>query len=145
MLALGALAGCASVSDSIVSMPRVELRDIDVVGLGFSGQTFLLSFEVSNPNAFPLPVNHVKYALKLDGQRFANGSTPCGITVPAGGQERFSISVDLDLLSTAPNLLSIVRDGSRTEIPYELKGQFGIDVPLAPTVSYRTDGSIRLR
>lgn len=144
-LCMGALGGCASLPEDLVSQPQVKLSNIEVAGLGFNAQTFLLTLDVTNPNAFPLPVNHFSYALKLDGQRFANGDTPCGITIPAGGQESFTMSVELDLLNTAPRLLSVVRDRSRTEIPYELKGQFGIDVPMAPSVSYRTDGSIRLR
>ena len=144
ILGLGGLGGCASIPENAISMPEVELRDIEVVGLGFKVQTFLLSFEVSNPNPFPLPVNHISYGLKVDGQRFASGETPCGITVPAGGESEFAISVDLDLLSTAPRLLNIVREGGRSEIPYELKGELGIDIPLTPSVAYRTDGSIRL-
>lgn len=144
ILALGGLGACASIPENTISTPEVELRDIEVVGLGFKAQTFLLSFDISNPNPFPIPVNHITYGLKLDGQRFASGETPCGITIPAGGESEFTISVELDLLSTAPRILNTVREGGRREIPYELKGELGIDVPLIPSVTYRTDGSIRL-
>ncbi len=138
------LGACASLSENIISRPEVELRDVQVVGLGFKAQTFLLSFDVSNPNPFPLPINHISYSLKLDDQRFASGETPSDFSVPAGGDTEFAISVELDLLTTAPRLLSIVRAGVQSEIPYELKGELGIDIPLTPPVSYRTDGSIRL-
>lgn len=138
------LSACASLPENMISKPEVSLRDVQVMGLGFKAQTFLLSFDISNPNPFPLPVKHVSYALKLDGQRFASGETPSEISVPASGDSQFSISVELDLLSTAPRLLAIVREGVRSEIPYELKGELGIDIPLTPPVSYRTDGSIRL-
>ena len=144
MLAFLGLGACASFPENAISMPEVELRDIEVVGLGFNAQTFLLSFEIRNPNAFPLPVNHISYGLKLDGQRFASGETPFGISVPAYGSEKFAISVDLDLLNTAPQLLGSVRDGSRGEISYELKGELGVDIPFAPSIAYRKDGSLRL-
>lgn len=144
ILALAGLAGCTSIPEGAVTRPVVELRDIQVLGLGFSAQTFLLTFDVSNPNPFPLPLNSIRYGLKLDGQLFASGETPCDLSIPAAGQSDFSISVELDLLSTAPQLLTLVRDGRRSEIPYELKGEFGIDVPFVPTISYRTDGAIRL-
>lgn len=139
-----ALAGCASLSENLISTPDVQLRDVKVVGLGFNNQTFLLSFDIHNPNPFPLPVNHVSYGLRLDGQRFANGKTTSDISVPASGDARFAISVELDLLTTAPQLLSIVRDGTRGEVPYQLDGQLGIDIPLTPPVAYRTQGTIRL-
>lgn len=144
MLALCGLAACASLPENIISSPGVELRDVQVMGLGFDSQTFLLSFDVDNPNPFPLPVRHIRYGVRLDGQRFAGGETQSSISVPAGGKTEFAISVQLDLLNTAPQLLSIIRAGTRRDIPYALEGELGIDIPMTPPVSYRTDGTIRL-
>lgn len=141
MLTLGA---CASLPENIISKPEVQLRDVQVLGLGFRNQTFLLSFDIHNPNPFPLPVNHVSYGVRIDGQRFASGKTPSEISVPASGDTQFDISVELDLLTTAPQLLSLVRDGVRAEVPYDLEGQLGIDLPFTPPVAYRTHGAIRL-
>ena len=70
MTAFAGLGGCATLPESLVERPELKLRDVQLVGLGFNAQTFLLSFDISNPNAFPLPVNHIRYAVKLDGQRF---------------------------------------------------------------------------
>ena len=144
MLSMGGLAACTTLPENLISKPEVKLQDVQVMGLGFQEQTFLLSFDISNPNPFPLPVKHVSYGVRFDGQRFASGETASDISVPAGGESRFAISVELDLLSTAPRLLSIVRDGTRREIPYQLEGQLGIDIPMTPPVSYRTEGLIRL-
>lgn len=130
--------------EDLIAKPRVELRDVQVMGLGFKNQTFLLSFDIHNPNPYPLPVKHVSYGIRLDGQRFASGQTTSDISVPAGGDTEFAISVELDLLTTAPRLLSIMREGVRRDIPYELKGELGIDIPMTPAVSYRSDGAIRL-
>ena len=138
------LSACASLPESVVAKPRVDLRDVQVLGLGFKNQTFLLSFDIHNPNPYPLPVSHISYGVRLDGQRFASGHTASDISVAAGGDAEFAISVELDLLSTAPRLLSIVREGVRRDIPYELEGELGIDIPMAPSVSYRSQGSIRL-
>ena len=139
-----ALGACASLPENVVASPEVQLRDVQVIGLGFKSQTFLLSFDIHNPNPYPLPVNHISYGVRLDGQRFASGQTESNISVPAGGGAEFAISVELDLLTTAPPLLSIVREGVRRDIPYQLEGELGIDIPLTPPVSYRSDGSIRL-
>lgn len=142
---LGMLGGCESLPEEVIARPDVSLRDVQVTGLGFSEQTFLLSFSMHNPNPFPLPVNHVSYGIRLDGQRFASGNTPCEISIPASGDSDFSISVELDLLASAPQLLSIVRDSTRGEVAYELEGQLGLDLPLAPAVRFRDDGSISIR
>ena len=138
------LSACASMPESLVKSPRVNLSDVQVVGLGFKSQTFLLSFDVANPNPFPLPVRNVAYGVKLEGQRFASGETASDFTIPADGNARFAISVNLNLLQTAPQLLSIVRDGGRREIGYELDGRLGVDIPLTPPLKYNTSGTIRL-
>lgn len=138
------LSSCASLPKDLLSTPEVNLSGVEVLGLGFKSQTFLLSFDVVNPNPFSLPIRSIRYGVKLDGQRFASGETPCEIAVPANGESSFSISVDLNLLQTAPQLLSIVRDGTRHDIEYELVGQFAVDIPLAPALKYRSSGAIRL-
>ena len=91
-----------------------------------------------------MPVNDVTYALELDGQRFASGRTPSKFSVPADGVSQFAISVELDLLQTAPRLLTIVRDGNAENMSYRLDGEFGIDMPLAPPIPYRHSGTIRV-
>jgi LEA14-like dessication related protein len=144
LVTLTTLGGCESLPENIVSTPEVELRNVQVMGLGFKSQTFLLSFDISNPNPFRLPVNHIAYDVRLDGRRFATGETASDLSIPANGDSQFAISVDLDLLSTAPQLLATIREGVRGDIPYELEGQLGIDIPMAPPVRYRTTGSIRL-
>lgn len=144
LVILLALGGCATTVQDLVRSPAVELRAVEVVGLGFNSQTFLLSFNISNPNAFALPVRSVSYALKLDDQRFASGQTPSEFTVPANGESQFAISIDLDLLKTAPQLLSIVRQSVRQDVSYQLDGRLAVDIPLVPAVSYRTTGAIRL-
>lgn len=143
ILAIG-LTGCATTLENFVKSPSIELRNVQVVGLGFNSQTFLLSFDVSNPNPFSLPVSSVSYSLKLDGHRFASGETPSAFSVPANGGTPFAISVDLNLLQTAPQLLSVIRQSVRQDVRYELKGKLAVDIPLAPPVSYRNTGSIRL-
>lgn len=138
------LSACASLPQSLVSTPRVELSDVQVVGLGFKNQTFLLSFDVDNPNPFPLPVSNLDYGVVLDGQRFASGTTSCDIMIPAGGTTQFSISVELNLLQTAPQLLSIVRDSVRKDVPYELEGRLSVDLPMMPAINYHNSGTIQL-
>lgn len=138
------LAGCASM-EQFVSAPDVRLSNVQVKSVDVTGQSFLLSFDVTNPNPFPLPVSTISYALALDGHTFASGSTDSSFTVPARGDGAFAIGVDLDLLRTAPELLFIARDGFRRDIAYSLSGEFGIDIPYARPVAFGTDGRVRLQ
>ena len=144
LLAACLLSACAS-TESLISAPGVSLRNVQVTDADFFAQTFLLGFDVTNPNPFPLPIASVSYAVELDGYRFATGETAGGFSVPASGDGEFAISVQLNLLKTAPQLLSIARSGVRDDIPYKLKGQLGIDLPFTKPVRFESVGQVRLR
>lgn len=137
------VSGCAS-TDTLINAPGVSLRNVQMTDVDFSRQTFLLGFDVSNPNPFPLPVNAVSYGVELDGYRFATGETAGSFTVPASSDGEFAISVELDLLSTAPQLLHILKEGAKRDIPYELVGELGVDIPFVDPVSFSTSGAVRL-
>ena len=136
-------AGCAS-TGAMIEKPGVSLRNVELTDIGLDGQTFVLDFDVVNPNPFPLPISSVSYGVELEGLRLASGETQSAFTVPAGGDSHFAITVDVDLMRTAPQLMFIVRDGIYRDIPYALEGSLGIDVPLVKPVSFRNQGSIRL-
>ncbi len=138
------LTACASTGD-LISAPGVSLRNVEIRDIEFSSQTFLLGFDVTNPNPFPLPVSTVSYVVELDGHRFASGSTAGGFAVPSTGDGEFAISVELDLRKTAPQLLFIIRDSVKRDIPYTLSGQFGLDIPLTEPVRIETSGVIRMQ
>lgn len=138
------LSSCASLENA-VSAPSVSLRNVHVQQIGFDQQRFLLAFDVTNPNPFPLPVKTISYGVRLDGHRFASGETASAFTVPAGSDSEFAISVNLNLLQTAPELLFIVRDAARRDIPYALEGELGIDIPYTRPVKFESDGLIRLQ
>jgi LEA14-like dessication related protein len=142
LLASTLLSACASTGE-LVSAPDVSLRNVQLTDVGLSRQTFLLSFDVSNPNPFPLPISTVAYGVELDSQRFASGRTQGGFTVPASGDGEFAISVELNLLKTAPQLLYIVRDGEKRDVAYELKGELGVDIPLVKPMNFESSGAIR--
>ena len=130
--------------ESMIATPGVSLRNVHVTDLDYKRQTFLLDFDITNPNPFPLPISHVSYGIELDGQHFAGGSAPSSFTVAAQGDAEFSISVELNLLRTAPQLLHIVHDAATRDVPYALKGELGIDIPKSPRLTFRNEGEIRL-
>jgi len=135
--------GCAS-TGVIVERPSVTLSNVAVTEVDLGGQTFVLDFDVVNPNRFPLPIRSIAYGVELEGLRLASGETQSAFTVPAGGESHFEITVDVDLMRTAPQLMFVVREGMYRDIPYALEGRFAIDVPFANPVTFRNEGSIRL-
>ena len=112
--------------------------------LSFSGQTVLLSFDVNNPNPFPLPVRSVRYHLQLADQTFASGETQGDFSIPASGDGNFDISVELDILKSAGQLTNVLRGGMREPVAYELNGSLAVDIPYVNPVPFSTSGVITI-
>lgn len=137
--------GCATGGAGLVGSPEVHLEDVEISNFDVRTQTFVLNFGIRNPNPFALEISSIRYGVRLDGQRFASGETACSVSVPAQSDGRFAITVDLNLLKTAPDLLFVVRDGVRKPVSYSLDGRFEIDMPASPHVSFENSGNIRLQ
>ncbi len=120
------LSACAS-TGTVIESPRVNLTGVELTSANFQRQTFLLRFDVSNPNPFPLPVKAVEYRVDFDDEKFADGKTQGSFTVPARGDDSFAISVELNFLSSAKHLASLFQGGFRNNISYELKGSLAVD------------------
>lgn len=137
------LVACASPSQ-LIDKPTVELTAIEMQALSFTGQSFQLSFDVDNPNPFPLPVSSIRYHVQLANQSFASGETPSDFMIPAHGDGAFDISVELDVMSSASQLMSLLRGGLREPVEYELNGSLSIDIPYVKPVPFRTSGMIAI-
>ncbi|MEM7430601.1 MAG: LEA type 2 family protein [Pseudomonadota bacterium] len=137
------LQSCASL-EGLIQTPSVSLNSIKVTDLDFSGQTFSLGFDVSNPNPFSLPITSINYSVSLDGEHFAGGKTDADLTVPAQGDTEFAISVELDLIRTAPKLLYLIRESRDRGISYRVKGDLGVDVPVVDSVPFDANGIVQV-
>ena len=143
LLTLMGLGGCAGVAP-FVAEPGVSLRNVHAEVLDFDKQTFLLSFDVTNPNPFPLPLTEIHYGIRLDGKRFASGQTPARLDIPAGSDGEFAIRVEMDLIDTVPDLLFTLRESLDRAIPYSLEGELHTAIPGARPVRFESIGAVRL-
>lgn len=144
LVAIAAISACVG-SGSLISSPEVRLMSVEMISADFNRQTFLLGFDVSNPNPFPLPIKSVRYRLRLGEQRFASGETQGNFTVPPEGNGKFTISVQLDLLRTTSNFSLLIRTGMSRDIDYELSGSFAVDIPFAKPLGFKSGGNIELQ
>ncbi len=143
LLAIVSLSACAS-TETVIATPKVDLIGVELTAADFRHQTFLLSFDVSNPNSFPLPVRSVEYRVIFDDEKFAGGETRGSFTVPARGDDSFAISVELDLLSSATHLTSLIRGGFRENVSYELRGTLAVDIPFVKPIPFSSSGVISM-
>jgi LEA14-like dessication related protein len=140
---IGTLAACAG-PVTLVDSPSIRLTRIESGYMSFNRQTFVLGFDISNPNSFPLPVQVLNYSVQIADQQFASGKTEGAFTVPAHGDSSFSISVDLDMMQQASSIASLLRAGSQGQVPYELNGSLTVDIPFTQPISFSNKGTIPL-
>lgn len=141
----GMLAGCATGTGALISTPAVDLKSVEMEKVTFTAQTFLLGFEVENPNAFPLPVKAVKYRVMFDDERFAGGETQASFTVPANGTDRFMLSVELDIVNAAAEVMSLIKRGMPEHVEYRVDGTLTVDIPFARPLPFSSSGTIQVR
>ena len=144
LVAITAISACAG-TGSLISSPEVRLMSIEMTGANYNQQTFLLAFDVNNPNPFPLPIKSVRYWLRLGEQRFASGETQGNFTVPSEGNGSFVISVQLDLLRTTSNISSLIRTGLSRDFDYELNGSIAVDIPFVKPLEFKSGGNIEMQ
>lgn len=138
------LVSCAA-TDTLVATPSVRLTNVTLENMSFNKQTFLLGFEVNNPNAFPLPVNAIKYRVQLDDEHFAGGETQAGFTIPARGTDSFAISVELDILNRVNQITSLIAGGMPDNVSYRVEGSLAVDIPFTRPLPFSSSGVISIQ
>ena len=120
--AMTLISGCSAVPNVVVP-PSISVQDVSLQSLSLTQGTGLVSLNVTNPNAFPIPLESVQYNLRLNG------------TQVASGDQRQSMYLQ-------PNQPTAV------QIPVQL--QLATLIQLAPVlwqnraVQYQLDGAVRL-
>jgi len=137
-------AGCATRGPTL-EPPVVELAGVEIEAMSFSAQSFRLHFDVSNPNAIPLPVRELRYSVMLERRQFASGASGRRFTIPANGDTSFDMSVELDLLGSAASLAPLLTAGASRPLEYALYGSFEIALPFAKPLNFSRQGTILVR
>ena len=141
IVVLALLAGCAT-TETMIAKPTVVLKSVELSKVGISSQTFVLGFEVKNPNAFSLPIESVRYRILFDGQKFAGGETPASFSIPSQGRGEFSMTVETDFLGSFDQITSLLRGGVPEHVEYELQGSLSVDIPLVRPLAFTNSGVI---
>jgi LEA14-like dessication related protein len=136
VIAAGTIAGCASTSvpRSIVA-PEVELVNLTVLG----PQRFALTLLISNSNPGPIPVEEVRYSVRLAGQGYLNGRETRSLVLAPSARQTLRIELTTDGVSSAAALLALVRDDS---LDYELNGDLVVDSRRERLIPFAFDGEV---
>ncbi len=112
------------------ALPHFTLDGISVRSLTFSEVVLDVRVRVRNPNAFPLPLGKIDYALALGGTTVARADSAELAPVAAGASTVVPIPVRLDVASAGRVAAELARGG---DMQVDLNGEAivgGIPLPL---------------
>ena len=112
------------------SLPRFALDGVAIRSVGFTEIALDVRVRVRNPNAFPLPVGQLEYALAIGGAPVARADAAELAAVPGGTSAVVAIPVRFDVMSAGRAAADLARGG---EVQVDLTGKAslaGIPIPL---------------
>ena len=112
---------CAS-SSGALRPPQVQLTGLSVLQ---PSQRFRVSLLLTNANAASVPIDTLRFSIRLRGEGLLNGETPGPMTVPANATETLRVDVDGDMVSSVSRLISM--QGPQSALPYEIAGDLTLD------------------
>ena len=134
------LAACAVACTPRFERPVLTVVGIDMQGGNFLQQSFLVKFQVQNPNKRALPVSGLHADLNVAGQRIASGVSNQAFVVPPMGQSEFDMTITANM---AMALLQLANRHSDS-IDYEVTGAANLDLPFLHDLPFHQTGSFSL-
>jgi LEA14-like dessication related protein len=133
------LAGCATLARQAFQNPIVNLRDVNVRGVGISGGSLDVILSVYNPNNYRLDATRLTYRVFVgDSVGLANGDVQTQTTVQAGDSTLVTVPVSFTYAGLGAAARQIFSTGSVT---YRVAGDVTVGSPVGNfTVPYSTTG-----
>jgi LEA14-like dessication related protein len=131
-------AGCAALGRATFAEPMVELRDVQIVGLGLDGGNIDVILSVYNPNRFALDAARLTYRVDIDSTQLGNGALDSRFVVPRGDSSLVRIPVRFTYRGLGEAGRQLISTGS---VNYRVRGDFSVGTPLGNfTRSYDRSG-----
>jgi len=134
-----ALAGCATLARQAFQNPIVNLRDVNVRGLGLSGGSLDVVLSVYNPNNYRLDATRLTYRLFVgDSLSLANGDIQTQTTVQAADSTFVTVPVSFTYAGLGAAARQIFATGS---VNYRVAGDVTVGSAVGNfTVPYSATG-----
>jgi LEA14-like dessication related protein len=139
-----AVSGCATLKNALqFQRPDLELQEINVTGLGLSGGTLDLVFDVYNPNQYRLRSTRLEVGLELAGTDFGEALIDKPLDFSPENHSRVVMPVRFTWAGVGAAARSLLQS---QELPYGLTGAVLLDTPLGERrVQLRGSGNVPLR
>jgi LEA14-like dessication related protein len=139
-----AISGCATLKNALTFQnPDVLLQEINITGLGLTGGTLDLVFDVFNPNQYRLRSTRLEVGLELAGTYFGEALIDKPLDLSPENHSRVIMPVRFSWAGVGAAARSILQS---QELPYGLTGAVLLDTPLGERrVQLQGKGNVPLR
>ena len=139
-----ALMGCASLKSALnFQDPQIALQEINVTGLGLTGGTLDLVFDVYNPNTYRLRSTRLEVGLDLEGTYFGDALIDKPLDLSPQNHSRVVMPVRFSWSGVGTAARALLE---RQALNYGLTGTAFLDTPLGERrVQLKGKGEVPLR
>ena len=144
VLLLGAALGsCATLRNVAFTEPDVQLQEIDITGIGLSGGTFDLVFDVYNPNDYRIRSTRLEVGIDLEDQHFGDALLERPLDLSPTNHSRVLVPVRFEWAGVGAGAKALL---TRQAIGYGVTGAVLLDTPLGEKrVAVKGKGNVPLR
>lgn len=138
------LPGCATLRNALTfDNPQIDLQEINVTGMGLSGGTLDLVFDVYNPNQYRLRSTRLEVGLELASTDFGEALIDKPLDLSPQNHSRVVMPVRFTWAGVGAAARSLLQS---QELPYGITGAVILDTPLGERrVQLKSKGNVPLR
>ena len=141
--ALLVLAACATLGRLSFREPDVQLQEIDVTGIGLTGGTFDLVFDVYNPNDYRIRSTRLEVGIDLEGTHFGDALLDRPLDLSPTNHSRIVVPVRFEWAGIGAGAKALV---TRQSLGYAITGAVLLETPLGDQrVALTGTGQVPLR
>jgi len=140
---LVALTACATLSKLTFHEPDLQLQEINVTGVGLTGGTFELVFDVYNPNEYRIRSTRLEVGVDLEGTHFGDALLERPLDLSPTNHSRVAVPVRFEWSGVGAGAKALL---TRRAVAYGLTGAVLLETPLGDQrVTLHGSGNVPLK
>ncbi len=137
------LAACATLGRLSFTEPDISLQEIEVTGIGLTGGTFNLVFDVYNPNDYRIRSTRLEVGIDLEGTHFGDALLDRPLDLSPTNHSRILVPVRFEWAGLGAGAKALV---TRQALGYAITGAVLLETPLGDRrVALAGKGNVPLR
>lgn len=105
----------------LIKPPEIDVTDLSVEDVGFSGATIVVEALVDNKNVYSLSFEDMDYSLQIEDNEAIEGHKSEVINIPAKDSAQVTIPVEIDFKEMGKGLIDLIRKGDDLTYNFILK------------------------